>query len=188
MKKCVDCGLEKDLSEFHLEKRNKDGHRNNCKVCRLKRDREKYASRDIETKASKIFAGIIQRCTNDKRQEDRPHYKIIGNKLNKEEFIKWYIKNHFDGCEVDRIDNDGHYGMSNIQLLTKAQHNQKRASERICLTSNTAKCTLCNRELDYSLINFYKEEKLVSKYNPLGIRSRCKECDKTIKIKEDNAI
>ena len=47
MKKCIDCGLEKEITEFHLEKRNKDGHRNNCKVCRLKREREKYANRDI---------------------------------------------------------------------------------------------------------------------------------------------
>ena len=31
MKKCIDCGLEKEMTEFHLEKRNKDGHRNNCK-------------------------------------------------------------------------------------------------------------------------------------------------------------
>ena len=41
MKKCIDCGLEKEITEFHLEKRNKDGHRNNCKVCRLKRERER---------------------------------------------------------------------------------------------------------------------------------------------------
>jgi hypothetical protein len=54
MKKCIDCGLEKEITEFHLEKRNKDGHRNNCKVCRLKREREKYANRNIKTKEKKL--------------------------------------------------------------------------------------------------------------------------------------
>ena len=182
MKKCIDCGLEKEITEFHLEKRNKDGHRNNCKVCRLQRDREKYANRNIKTKASKIFTGITQRCTNDKRQEIRPHYKIIDNKLDKNEFIEWYCKNHFEGCEVDRIDNEGHYEMTNIQLLTKAEHNRKTASQRIFLDSNIAKCTQCKKEFKYSLDYFYKDKRLVSVYNPIGIRSRCKECDKN-KIK-----
>ena len=60
MKKCIDCGLEKEITEFHLEKRNKDGHRNNCKVCRLKRDREKYANRDIKSKASKYLLVLLK--------------------------------------------------------------------------------------------------------------------------------
>ena len=67
--------------------------------------------------------------------------------------------------------------MTNIQLLTKAEHNRKTASQRIFLDSNIAKCTQCQKEFGYSLDYFYKDKRLVSEYNPLGIRSRCKKCD-----------
>ena len=40
------------------------------------------------------------------------------------------------------------------------------------------KCTKCKKEFKYSMDYFYKEKKLVSAHNPLGIRSRCKDCDK----------
>ena len=33
-----------------------------------------------------------------------------------------------------------------------------------------------------NLILIHKDDKLISEYNPLGIRSRCKKCDKNIKI------
>ena len=37
MKKCKDCGIEKDISEYHVHKQMKDGHLNKCKVCVRKR-------------------------------------------------------------------------------------------------------------------------------------------------------
>jgi hypothetical protein len=33
MKKCIKCGIEKELSEFHKRTISKDGHRNECKQC-----------------------------------------------------------------------------------------------------------------------------------------------------------
>ena len=184
-KKCKDCGLEKEITEFHLDRNNKDGYRNNCKSCRLKKERERYKNIDLKAKASKTFSSITQRCTNEKKLKQRPNYKLIDNNLDKDEFIEWYCKNYFKGCEVDRIDNDGHYEMSNIQLLSKIEHNKKAVSKRIFLESDTAKCTLCKKEFKYSLDYFYTEEKLVSKYNPLGIRSRCKKCE-NINNKQNN--
>lgn len=34
---CIDCGLEKNLSEFYKRTDTPTGYRNNCKVCKLKR-------------------------------------------------------------------------------------------------------------------------------------------------------
>jgi hypothetical protein len=35
MKKCLNCGEEKELNEFHKHAASKDGHQGNCKVCAL---------------------------------------------------------------------------------------------------------------------------------------------------------
>ena len=178
MKKCRICGIEKELVLFGIEKRNTDGRRTECKECKNKTDRAKYKNRSIKEKALKIYSGIESRCSNANIQENRPKYIEIENKLNREEFVKWYTENHFDTCQVDRIDNDGDYEMSNIQLLSLSEHNRKKSSSRIFLDRNIAVCTKCKRELEYSKINFFTENKLISKYNPLGVRSRCKKCEK----------
>ena len=34
MKKCTKCGIEKELTEFHKHKKQKDGLRPRCKTCR----------------------------------------------------------------------------------------------------------------------------------------------------------
>lgn len=64
-KVCFRCGIEKDISEFHNNKRNKDGHKGTCKkCCRL------YVDEHIE----------------EKREYEREHkwkYKSIKNKASK---------------------------------------------------------------------------------------------------------
>lgn len=179
MKACRICKEVKPLTEYHSEPKNSDGYRNECKECRRANDRVKSKNRDIKTKASNIFTGITQRCTNEKRQEERPKYKNVSNLLNKEEFIKWYVENYFNGCEVDRVDDDKDYSIDNIQLLSKVEHNKKSASKRIDLIKEVAICSKCDTSYIYSTENFYTKESLISKYNPLGIRSVCKKCNKT---------
>ena len=49
MKKCKECGKEKELTEFYKDRLSADGHRNNCKACKNKKtllwrdaNRERY--------------------------------------------------------------------------------------------------------------------------------------------------
>jgi len=54
MKKCSKCGIEKPLTEFYKDNRNKDGHRGHCKSCVKKyraENPEKFAKRDAEYRA-----------------------------------------------------------------------------------------------------------------------------------------
>ena len=48
MKTCKTCGIEKEYSEFHKGKMNKDGYRPNCKKCRNKFNQEWYSD-NIDT-------------------------------------------------------------------------------------------------------------------------------------------
>ena len=40
MKTCTKCGKTKEFSEFYKNKRNKDGHHFECKICKNERDKE----------------------------------------------------------------------------------------------------------------------------------------------------
>ena len=52
IKKCHKCGRELPLSEFHLNRTNKDGHSSNCKDCVRAYDKER-ASKRIEAAKKK---------------------------------------------------------------------------------------------------------------------------------------
>ena len=45
MKKCVECGILKSLSEFHSHKTNGDGLRKQCKLCRKSEDKIRNAAK-----------------------------------------------------------------------------------------------------------------------------------------------
>ena len=42
MKTCKECNIEKDLSEFHKDKIQKDGLRNICKICAIQKSNIYY--------------------------------------------------------------------------------------------------------------------------------------------------
>ena len=178
MKKvCTVCKLEKDILDFGINNRMKDGLNYQCKKCKVEYSKAYYKNRTPKQQANKIFSGIKKRCTNEKYQKTRPKYREVENRLNKDEFIVWYVGNYFEGCEVDRVDDSGHYEMSNIQLLSKEEHNKKRKVERDgFIEDGFKKCNKCN-EIKPETKEFFSIHKSdASEFNPLGLRGICKEC------------
>jgi len=47
MKKCIKCNEEKELTEFRIYKKCKDGHRTDCKICEINRQKQ-YALNNKE--------------------------------------------------------------------------------------------------------------------------------------------
>jgi hypothetical protein len=47
MKKCKECGIEKELSDFWKNKRMTSGYFNKCKIC-SKREKDKYAAEHVD--------------------------------------------------------------------------------------------------------------------------------------------
>jgi len=182
MKTCSVCKITKKLPDFNVANGNLDGHRNECKVCRRDNDRIRRKRRTPRQLAHRRYMEIAYRCSY------RSNYTHIENRLDEVEFIDWYLERHFDGCEVDRVDNNGHYQLDNIQLLSKVDHNIKRSTDRISLDSGTAVCLCCGRVYPYSVDNFHTRSRLISKHNPLGIRSTCKGCCNNPKGEVSNAL
>ena len=80
------------------------------------------------SKAWRVFIGIQYRCNNP-RCHAYPHYggRGIELRITRPDFITWYIlkaKGRTD-LTVDRIDNDGHYELGNIQLITQSENTRK---------------------------------------------------------------
>ena len=188
MKKCRVCGITKELSEFHKEKRSKDGYRNNCKKCRAKSDAFARRNRTVEKRGSEVYTAINDRLTNPKRLETRSRYRKISNNMTREEFISWYVKNYFLSCTVDRIDNDKDYELSNIQMLSKKEHNFKKRLDRLgeFTYKEDVPCSKCGVIKHYS--EYFNSVNGVNKYNPYGIKAECKKCSRKTKIKEQNAL
>lgn len=47
-KRCIVCGLSKDIEEFNKDKSSKDGYRNTCKFCRNSKDKRIRKNKKIE--------------------------------------------------------------------------------------------------------------------------------------------
>jgi len=108
-------------------------HKNGSRYCKqCKRQRAKDAYQTPRGKAFIIWAGIKKRAGNN--SGNYPTY--INRKLlmTREEFLQWIIPelenwiktyNTLDGVSVDRINNSGHYEISNLQLITKVENSCK---------------------------------------------------------------
>lgn len=70
MKKCTSCKLEKELSEFNRNKRNKDGHSTECREC-AKKYLEEYRLRNKEilTIKNREFKEKNRETINSKNRE-----------------------------------------------------------------------------------------------------------------------
>ena len=82
--------------------------------------------------------------------------------------------------------------MSNIQLLTKEEHNHKRKLERDgIIKDGFKKCNRCGEQKPETKEFFSTHKRLYSKFNTFGLRGICKECLSTqrkedYKNKKDN--
>ena len=178
MKTCNKCNISKPYNEFNKQPRNKDGHRNECKECRAKRTSDLRKTMTVDKKASEVYSAINDRLTNEKRLKLRERYRNVSNEITREDFVKWYKEHYFKGCSVDRIENDGNYTLDNIQMLSKVEHNHKKRLDRLgeYTFKENVPCSKCGKVKHIS--EFYKSKNGKNKYNPFGIRTACKECDK----------
>ena len=111
---CKTCGLEKELSDFHKDKRNKDGHRNFCKVC-SKAKSNKWNKENIPTNRKRASDWYY----------DNKDYKEFRDKKNAymREYMKTYEKSEslrIRGLLSDRINSALrwlHKSKSTMELL-----------------------------------------------------------------------
>lgn len=96
-------------------------------------------------------------------------YKGILVLVSKDEFIEWFMSRDFPGCSVDRIDNDGHYQLSNMQVIPLIQNMTK---DRVVARDGVCRCYSCGNKkpLDSFALDKRRQN---------GRSTICKACDAT---------
>jgi len=99
MKQCIQCNLEKDLSNFYLDKRIKDGYRNKCKSC-VKENTYKWRTENKEkvniiNKNWRYNNPELVKEYNEKQRlkEDRKDYLIKWKNDNPDYYENYYYEN-----------------------------------------------------------------------------------------------
>ena len=78
---------------------------------------------------TRVYKGMKERCNN----ENHAYYHIYGGKgievlVNRHEFVEWYLERVTDDMirpNVDRLDPNGHYEFSNMQVISAKENSQK---------------------------------------------------------------
>ncbi len=164
VKRCPHC---KEVAAFHAGQ-------SWCISCSLLLKKEAYAKLRNDNpallSARNAWSSLNNRCGN--RDGHHPSYAHVKVRVTREEFIAWYLPRYFTGCAVDRIDSTGHYELSNIQLLTKAE-NAKKTSNHPNMVAPIGKhwCGKCKQYLPFD--SFHKNRR-----REHGLDCTCKTCRK----------
>lgn len=89
MKKCIKCGIEKELEEFCKDLNTKAGYRNDCKQC--KKEYDKKYRKDHKEKINEYRKGYYH--GNKKREIEYSKQYNHDHKEERNEYSKRYLKN-----------------------------------------------------------------------------------------------
>jgi len=125
MKKCVKCNIEKNLTEFIKQKRNKDGYRNDCKICAKEYFKEYYLKNleNIKTKTKEYqlnnlekikeynFNNKVNRNNRDKKRKlENPLFKLrcnirtrICSSIKNNGYTKKSVSHKILGCSFEKF-------------------------------------------------------------------------------------
>lgn len=117
---------------------------------------------------------ILNRINHTDREKNKCYENIEMN-IDKDEFVKWFMENDFEGSSVDRIDSTKGYTMDNIQLIPLDENIRK---DKVKAKGGYCECWRCQ---EIKPIELFAVDK--SKKN--GHRTICKKCDSMRKHKTD---
>jgi hypothetical protein len=148
-KVCTKCGIEKELKDFHLHSKNKDGHTNQCRVCNnlvkklsgsKKRASEKYAEQNKEILKEKNK----QRYSKNK---DNPEYKEKRSKQyqkNKDHYTQYKQNWYKNNKERLTLINREYYQINREEIIKKGveYRNTRRNNDDFFKMIDVIRCTV----------------------------------------------
>ena len=110
---------------------------------------------------------IAHRISNTDTKKNKG-YQGIKLLVEKDDFVEWFSALDFAGCSVDRIDKDGNYELSNMQVIPLSQN---IAKDKLISKDGESTCYRCKNTKPLS--DFVTETRNKS----VGKATICKQCD-----------
>lgn len=94
-------------------------------------------------------------------------YENVKMLISKDDFVKWFMENDFEGASVDRIDHTKDYSLDNIQLIPLGENVRK---DKVKARNGQCECYNCKqiKPLD----SFAKDSRRKNGHSTI-----CKKCD-----------
>jgi len=130
MKICIQCNIEKTLSDFYIDKRIKDGYRNKCKSC-VSENNSKWRNENREK------VNLINKNWRDNNPDlVKEYHKVQRGKENRKEYLtKWkdnnpdyfenYYKNNKDTLSIINKNNRDKWLIDNPDYMKNYYENNK---------------------------------------------------------------
>lgn len=118
-------------------------------------------------RANNKYNAIITRLSTTNRNKNKK-YEGVELSVSRADFIEWYMPLDFDGASVDRIDKNGHYELSNMQVIPLRENIRK---DRIKACNGMCECYRCHEVKPIS--EFSKDKRRASGYSTI-----CRECER----------
>lgn len=167
MRTCSRCKTAKPRGEYYRDRRKLDGCQAICKACTAE---ERVAYRGTPYgQAARAWLSILHRLRS------RDTYQGRELRMTREEFMAWAVPIYasWDASRgrptVDRIDNDGHYELSNLQIISMSENSAK--DSRIVSPDGQSWCGGCQAHMDRSC--FTKNR---AQWD--GLSKICRECER----------
>lgn len=113
----------------------KTGHTSSCGCFNKEKITETHFKHGkSKTKIYKVWLGIKERTGNPNSQQycDYGGRGIMNLWESFEHFLSIMESSYFDGCEIDRIDVNGHYSPDNCRWTTKSVNNHNKRKQKDC--------------------------------------------------------
>lgn len=121
----------------------KSGHTSSCGCFNKEKNTETHVKHGkSKTKIYKVWLGIKERTGNPNSQQyyDYGGRGILNLWESFDSFLSVMESTYFDGCEIDRIDVDGHYGPGNCRWTTKSVNNHNKRKRKGCTSQYLGVC------------------------------------------------
>lgn len=132
-------------------------------------EKEKQLRKTIGSRrrANNRYNGLVSRIKYYENNRKNKNYLNIKLKISRKEFIEWFMKNDFEGCSVDRIDKNGDYELSNMQLIPLVENIRK---DKVKEKNGYCICYVCNENKPIEMF-------AIDKRRVNGHSTICKKCD-----------
>ena len=121
MKKCNKCLINKNLENFHLDIKSKDGFRHTCKEC-IKKYNNKYKKENEKSVKNKLKLYYIKNKEKLKKKH-REYY--IKNSENKKEYKNKYYNEHREEIKLSEIKRQKTYKLNNSDKISIRNKNYR---------------------------------------------------------------